>query len=270
MSMKYWQNKILVVLIFVTLGGHAQDTLVLKKSVAHTALMVECDNIGNIYSISANEISKWDKDGIFLLKNSSQVFGNIASLDASNALKMILFFRDLSQISYIDNLLSQRGDRIELDMLGFYQTTAVCRSYNDGFWLFDQTTLELTRFTEQLEITAQSGNLSQILGDVPNPLYMREYNDFLYVMDENYGVRVFDWYGSYVKTIPVGKVSKFVIRADKLFVINGNMLESYDLKSAKWSKISLSDQNVVDFTLWNDQLVILTENQLSVYEIHVE
>ena len=268
--MKYLRNKILVLLCFLAVGSYAQDTLVLKKSVPFKALMVEIDNIGNIYTISSNEISKWDKEGNFILKNSSQVYGNISSLDASNALKMILFFRDLSQISYIDNLLSQRGDRIELDVLGFYQTTAVCRSYNDGFWLFDQTTFELTRFTEQLEITAQSGNLAQILGEVPSPVYMREYNNFVYMLDEDKGVRVFDWYGSYVKTIPLIKGSKFVIRSERLFVMNENNLESYDLKTGKWGIMDLPVKNVIDFSLWNDQLVLLTENQLLLYEIHVE
>jgi len=170
----------------------------------------------------------------------------------------------------LDNQLSERGDRVELDVLGYFQTTAVCRSYNDGFWIYDQTTFELTRFTEQLEISQQSGNLAQILDFVPQPNYMREYNNWLYLNDPEQGVLVFDWYGSYTKTIPVKGLKKFVIRADKLFYITGKLLESYDLQTSQFAQMSLPRVKIMDFSIFEDNLVIITQNELQVYRIIVQ
>ena len=244
--------------------------LELQKSIELQATFVEIDNIGNVYTVKEGLISKYTIDGKFLMKNSAMAFGQITSMDATNALKMILFFKDLSQVTYLDNQLSARGDRVELDVLGYFQTTAVCRSYSDGFWLYDQTTFELTRFTEQLEVSQQSGNLAQVLDFVPAPNYMREYNNWLYVNDPEQGVLVFDWYGSYTKTIPIKGLKKIVIRADKLFYVSDTSLESYDLKTSQFAQIELPKVDIVDFSLFEDNLVIITKNQLQVYRIIVE
>ena len=237
---------------------------------AVSAQFIEVDNVGNIYAVKQSEISKYDTHGNFVMKNSAMAFGEITSLDATNALKMILFFKDLSQIFYLDNQLSNRGERLELDMFGYFQTTAVCRSYNNGIWLYDQTTFELSRFTEQFETTAQSGNLGQVVGAVPSPNYMREYNNWLYVNDEQLGIMVFDWYASYTKTIPIKGLKKFVIRGGKLFYIQENKLQSFDLTTSNFAEIKLPVANVVDFSIFENQLLIITKNQLLIYGINVE
>jgi len=262
-----------MILLFLILGlvSQAQEQkMEMLKSVSVKATFIEVDNIGNIFAVKAGEVSKYDNTGKFIMKNSAMAFGNITSLDATNALKMVLFFQDLSQISYLDNQLSARGDRVELDLFGLFQTTVVCRSYNDGLWVYDQTTFELTRFTEQLEISAQSGNLAQVLGFVPSPNYIREYNNWLYVNDPEQGVLVFDWYGSYNKTIPVKGLKKMVIRAGKMFFVRDGFLESYDLKTSDFAKIKLPEIEIEDFSIFEDNLVIITQNQLQIYRIGIE
>lgn len=270
--MRFYQCKIAVFLVGVlSFAVNAQESqLNLIKTIPVTAQMIEVDNVGNIYTIKDGEISKYDSDGNFVMKNSAMAFGEITSLDATNALKMVLFFKDLSQITYMDNQLSSRGDRIELDVFGYFQTTAVCRSYNNGLWIYDQTTFELTRFTEQFEISAQSGNLAQVIGEVPSPNYMREFNNWLYVNDEQQGILVFDWYASYTKTIPIKGVKKFVVRAGKLFFIKESTLESFDLTTSNFAEIKLPTTNVVDFSLFENRLLIITKNQLLIYGINVE
>lgn len=247
-----------------------ETTLELVKSISVKADFVETDNIGNVYVVNGGEISKYSLSGDLITKNSALAYGAISSLDATNALKMVLYFRDLSQISYLDNQLSARGDRVELDVLGYYQATVICRSYNDGLWIYDQTTFELTRLTEQLEASAQSGNLAQVLGYVPAPNYIRESNNWLYVNDPDQGILVFDWYGSYTKTIPVKGLNKFVIRADRLFFIDGNYLNSYNLKTSEFTKIVINVGGIRDFTFFENNLLLITENQLLVYRLIVE
>lgn len=245
-------------------------SLELVKRLSVQAEIIESDNIGNVYLIDGGEIKKYDGSGNFILKNSALAFGQISSLDASNALKMILFFKDLSQIIYLDNQLSERGDRVSLDIIGYVQSTAVCRSYNEGFWLFDQTTFELVRLNEQLEPTAQSGNLSQILGFVPEPNYIREHNKWVYVNDFENGILVFDWYGSYTKRIPITGLEKIVVKAGKIFFIKDNELVAYNLDNAEFTKIELEQNEIVDYTLHDDKLLLITKNELLVYRIVVK
>ena len=98
--------------------------------------------------------------------------------------------------------------------------------------------------------------------------YMREIDRWLYVADEA-GVFVFDWYGSYQKTIPVPDISKFEIRSNRLFYIDGNKLKYFHLKTLQKAEIALSETGVVDFALFEDRLLLITQNELVIYRINV-
>lgn len=262
----YWVKIVLLLSPLFVIGQTSE--LVLQKRIPVKASMIEVDNVGNVFLLESGAIKKYSLDGNFQQENSAMVFGEIATLDASNALKMVLYFRDLSQISYLDNQLASRGENVALDELGYVQTTQVCRSYNDGLWLYDQVSFELTRLNEQLEVTAQSGNLDQILNVMPEMRYMREVDRWLYVADEA-GVFVFDWYGSYQKTIPVPDISKFSIRANRLFFLEDNKLKFYHLKQLKIAEIPLNEKAVIDFALFEDRLLLITQNELVIYRINV-
>lgn len=186
--MRYWINIIFCFLAYV-LNAQGIDTLP-YKTVSVKAKIVEADNVGNIYVSGEGVVHKYNLKATLLQKNSALSLGDITSIDATNALKIQLFFGELSQVTYLDNLLAARGQTLSLDLNGYVQSTAVCRSYNDGLWLYDQTTFALVRLTEQFERTAQSGNLSQILGRVPNINYIREANNLLYANAPELGVLV--------------------------------------------------------------------------------
>ena len=270
MWMRYWRfNLVAIFLVFGSVAQGQETRLELINRVSLKADFIEVDNIGNLYTVFESQIIKRDLTGKELMKNSSLAFGKIHSLDATNALKMLLYFKDLSQVVYLDNQLSARGDQLELDFMGYNQIVAICRSYNDGIWLYDQTTFDLLRLNEQLEVSAQSGNLNQILGFVPDPNYIREYNNWVYVNDPEHGVLVFDWYGSYTKNIPITGLKKFVVRSNQLFFLKDNSLQSYDLETAQFAEIKLLEQGIIDFSLFEDKLLLISQNELIVYRIIV-
>ncbi len=266
--MKFWLISFLI--FFISEVSHTQETsLILEKRLKVEADQIEVDNVGNIFLLRNGAISKYDISGSFIQQNSAMSLGGITTLDASNALKMVLYFRDLSQITYLDNQLGSRGENVALDQLGYTQITQTCRSYNDGLWIYDQVSFELIRLNEYLEVTAQSGNLNQILDFTPEPTYMRENNNWLYVSDEQ-GILVFDWYGSYTKTIPVKGITKFVAKADRLFFIQDDYLVLYYLKTGARAGIKLVIEEVNDFTVFENKLLLITQNELVIYRINVK
>jgi hypothetical protein len=237
------------------------------KVVPIQAALVETDNVGQVYVCGQGVVHKYSLKGEMLQKNSALALGPITGIDATNALKVQLFFGELSQITYLDNLLAARGENLSLDLNGFVQSTAVCRSYNDGVWLYDQTTLELVLITQQFERTAQSGNLAQILGHSPHINYIREANNLLYAHATDVGVLVFDWYGSYVKTIPLTGGNKFNVFGETLYYVSNNNLQMHYLPTAGFKEIKLPAVEIKDFAVFENILVLLTPNELRFYRL---
>ncbi|MGK0285519.1 MAG: hypothetical protein ACI9GM_000558, partial [Salibacteraceae bacterium] len=99
MWMRFWVCSGLIVGLFSL--GHSQEVKVnWIKTVPLTATIIESDNMGNAYLVNGSSLSKIDMNGRVLEENSSLALGEISSIDASNALKMLVYFRDLSQITY--------------------------------------------------------------------------------------------------------------------------------------------------------------------------
>ncbi|MDD1475334.1 hypothetical protein MEO41_29325, partial [Dolichospermum sp. ST_sed4] len=76
---------------------------------------------------------------------SDKSIGNIGFVDASDPLKILLFYRDFGQIRFLDNSLSPQGNTILLDNIGFGSSTMVCSSDQNGIWLYEPVSFKLTR-----------------------------------------------------------------------------------------------------------------------------
>ena len=138
------------------------------------------DNLGNTYLINGEEITKYNPAGQLFKKYSNKRFGNITMVDATNALKILLYYKDFQNIVFIDDQLSQNGDLISLENLNYEQTDLVCTSFNNSFWIYNKQNNELVRFNENSQPVAKTGNLKQILKADRKPNFMLEQNSYLY------------------------------------------------------------------------------------------
>ena len=203
----------------------AQDS-----SLMISAQKIIADNIGNVYAINDAVITKY-----FTNKQvktfSIKTFGTLEHLDVSNALRPLLFFKDFQKILFLDSQLSQNGDAIELSALGYEQTSLVCSSFNNGFWIYHQANNELIRFNQTLDITIKTGNLKRLLNVDIQPNFMIEHNGRLYLNSPHTGILVFDIYGAYLKTIPLLQLKVFQVHYPYLFYTSGKKFYSFHLET---------------------------------------
>src|ERR1700740_422215 len=108
------------------------------------------DNLGNIYLVSNDEIKKYNKKGELLKKFSNKKAGKIFSIDASNALRILVFYKDQSQVLILDSQLTQNGDVIDLLNMNLEQSDLICSSFNNGMWLYNRQNAELVRLDNNL------------------------------------------------------------------------------------------------------------------------
>src|ERR1051325_8733802 len=90
------------------------------------------DNQGNIYVVKANELNKYNNAGKLLYKYSNKNFGNISAVDASNMLRILVYYKDFSQVVFLDNTLTMIGEPISFDKLGYSSVSLACSSHNNG------------------------------------------------------------------------------------------------------------------------------------------
>ena len=87
------QITILIVLTFSTLVLFSQPKKLPLKGATFTT-----DQFGNYYDVNDVEIKKFNLKGELQYTYSNNLLGKISNIDASNPLKIIVYFRDFTKI----------------------------------------------------------------------------------------------------------------------------------------------------------------------------
>ena len=230
-----------VVLILLLLFSLKADKVILHKRIYIQGNYFTTDNLGNCFLVDKNEITKYDGNGNVFNKFSIKAFGNIESIDATNPMKLMVFYKDFSKIIYLDNTVSLNGNPIDLEDYNLTQSKLICVSHSDGIWVYDQQKFALLRLDQSLTVVQNTSNLNQLLGLELNPNFMCEYNNSVYLNNPSSGILVFDIFGTYVKTIPLLNLEKFQVTNDAVYYMKDNKAIAYNLKTTEQIEIKLID-----------------------------
>lgn len=186
------------------------------------------DNLANIYLVKEDELIKYLPSGKIFGRYSNLKLGSISTVDATNPLKILVYYKDFQQIVFLDNQLSQNSDVVPLERLGFEQTSLVCASTNNSFWIYSKHNNELLRFNENSKKIAATGNLKQILQTNINPNVMKEYNGYLYLNSPETGIYVFDMFGTFSKIISIKNLQQFQVNENIVYYQKDSVFCSYN------------------------------------------
>lgn len=258
-------KKLVYIFLLLSLSGLAQGKFKHVKTIEGPVDFFTTDNQCNIYVVSGNELSKYDKSGKLLYKFSNKKYGAISFVDASNMLRILVFYKDFAQAIFLDNTLSLNTEPVSFDKLGFLQTTLVCESYNSGIWVYDPQNFALVRLSQTYEKLQQTANLSGLLNVTLEPNLMMEHDNKLYVANPASGILIFDVYGTYFKTIPVKNVSKFQPIGDWVYYLESKKVKAYNIKTTEEKEFEMPVNDFKNFRLELDNLVLQLETGIAIY-----
>lgn len=224
------------------------------------------DNLGNTYFVNGEELIKHNPQGKALQKYSNKRYGKITTIDATNALKVLLYYKDFQQLVFLDNQLSQNGDVISLESLGYEQTDLVCSSFNNSFWIYNKQSNELVRFNETSQPIAKTGNLKQLLQAELKPNYMIEHNSYLYLNCPDIGVYVFDMYGTFTKIISLKQLPAFQVSENILYFYKNHKFCSYNTKAFEERCLPNTDTLIRNIRIEKDRLFVQYSDSVKVME----
>lgn len=187
------------------------------------------DQTGSYYDIYPNQIIKIGRNGQRQFTYSNNILGEITSVDVSNPMKILVFFKDFSKIAILDNTLTEQGSVVDLNEVSLEETSLVCTSYNNGIWYYNPLKFQLTRIEHSIISVNISANISNLLNKNIQPNFLVEFNNRLYLNDPIHGILVFDIYGAYLKTIPIFGLTTFQVKENYLLYVNqSGQIESFD------------------------------------------
>jgi len=260
--MKYISG-IICLLIILGLTG---DEYHLEKSIPFPQIsFLTSDKLGDVYVVTANQLLRFDQKGKPKMNFSENSLGELRSVDVSNPLKPVLFYPDFAEILTLNAQLALQST-IFLRSAGMVQPTLACTALQDGFWVFDLQDFQLKKIDLNLQVVAQSGDISKILGHSILPDFLVEADGKVYLNDPASGIHVFDLFGTYYKTIPILNLKNFQVVDDRILFADGKSLRSYHLKTIAEEEILLPQHDsLVQARIEQHQLYLLTNASLNFY-----
>lgn len=228
---------------------------------------ISVDRVGNCYAWEDEELSQFNAKGEAKYTFSDLAFGSIDRVDATNNFKIMVFYREHGLIRFLDNYLGSRFPQpFNLSEEGFSLPTLVCSSFDNGFWIWDQGLMALTRFDQQRTRTVELNYVNQIIGMDLQPLRMLESNDQLVLVTSEH-ILLFDVFGTFIKKLPIANAQDVQLIEGQLYYRSEDNLLSYDLATLEQQRIVLPEKEIHMMRISSDRVFLLTEEGISAYNI---
>lgn len=273
MKAKAYINILLLVLLLTPEYAFAQqkgtDLLVYSHSFQQNSpTTISQDRNGYIYLLDPlHNLVRLDSLGRPIDTFSPPTRGRISNIEAWNPMKIFLFYEDRQSILLLDRFLRPISSTELRDINYEGIAKAATLSADDGFWLFDETNLTLSKLDLRLRNVTVETPLSLILDrerfDVRQ---LREYQNMLYLLDYNNGIYVFDNLGNYKKSIPLEGIGYIGFRGNKLYFVQEGQLHFYDLYTSEQQRVALPEgEEYITALVGDNHLYFFEEKEVEIY-----
>lgn len=263
---------IIVAALFINQISFAQkaasDSFVLIKTYTGNIADVAMDNLDNLYIISSTgQIKKLNAAGDSVaVYNQTRNYGKLYTIDVSNPLRLLLFYKDFSTVVILDRFLANQSF-LDLKRFSILNPSAVGNSYDNNIWVYDEYDNKLKKIDQQGNRLMETSDFRTIFNQSISPQRIFNDNGLVYLADTTSGIFVFDNYGSFKKKIPVKSWQTLSIAGNNIISANKEWITVFNsitqLQTQK--KISFFQPYFHSF-ITPSRLIHFSDNTIKVYQ----
>ena len=226
------------------------------------------DNLGNLYIVGKNlQLKKIAPNGDSIaVFNAMKRYGQLYSIDVTNPLKILLYYKDFGTVLSLDRFLSIRNT-LDLRKQNLFQVKAVGLAYDNNIWVFDEVEGKLKRISEDGKVIEQSTEFRLLFDSLPSPEFISDQDGLVYLYDKQKGAYIFDYYGALKNKIAVTGWSDFTIAAKAMYGRKESSLMKYepgtlDLREVKMPPALLDATRI---RIANNKVYVLKNGMIRVF-----
>ncbi|WP_121353974.1 NHL repeat-containing protein [Flavisolibacter nicotianae] len=256
-------------LVAATVSFAQKDSsFLLVRTYSGDIAAVAIDNLDNLYVVSSTgQLKKFnsrgDSVGVF---NGLRAYGKLQTVDVTNPLRLLLFYKDFSTVVILDRLLASRAS-IDLRRHNVLQPAAVGLSYDNNIWVFDQYDNKLKKLDESGNLLLETPDFRQLFASSVTPQKIISDNGLVYLADSAQGLFVFDHYGTYKRTIPLKNGGDLDVWSGKVVRLSDGAVRVYnpDLFTEQARRLPPSFTPYLHSFTTGNKLVTYSQDSLRIY-----
>jgi hypothetical protein len=226
------------------------------------------DALGSLYIVNKNDqLKKIDANGDSVAVFSAiKRYGQLYSIDVTNPLKILLYYKDFGTVLTLDRFLSVRNT-LDLRRQNIFQAKAVGLAYDNNIWVFDEQEGRLKRIGEDGKLILQTNDLRLLFDTLPSPDFLTDQDGLVYLYDSVKGVYLFDYYGALKSRIPFTGWRDFMVLAHTIYGRKETEIFKYEPGSLDMRQINIPTQfqSATRIRISQQKLYVLRDGVLRIY-----
>ena len=252
------------------LFAQRDTTLTLLRTYSGDISQVALDNLDNLYIVSSTgQLKKLNNRGDSVaVFNGIRNYGPLQTIDVTNPLKPLLFYKDFATVAVLDRLLTRRTS-LDLRKSGVLQPTAIGLSYDNNIWVFDQFDNKLKKLDDGGNLVMQTTDFRQLFDQTISPQSIINDGGLVYLADSLKGIYVFDNYGAFKRRVDLKGWRSLQVRDGKLIRLNGHAIVVYNPATfAEQSQaFPASFEPSLQLFTAHDKLLTFSKDSLRIYRL---
>jgi len=221
------------------------------------------DNLDQVYYVKGPKLTKLNQDGTLNCEFSNNLLGDITSIDVTDPLRILVYYKEMNQILFLDNKLTEIISPVVFDDLDIFSTDGACGSYQNRFWVYNDQNHRAFQYNEKRQQMQQSTSLDQIINEFSSINSLFEKGNFLYLNMKDIGVIIFDSFGSYFKTFPAKNITSFQVTRNSYYYIKDGNVMIYKFENMTESIFPVESVNkIIQIFIIKEKLYFLSGNSI--------
>lgn len=260
-----------LVMLMITCFAYAQqDRFALKGKYGQDISDFAVDNLGNIFLVNSNgQLKKLSSAGDSVaVYNEIRKFGKLSSIDVSNPLKVLLFYKDFGTIVVLDRFLNRRNT-IDARKQNILQAKAIGQSFDNGVWIYDELEGKLKRMDDNGNVISETADFRVLFDSPPSPATIADAERLVYLYDPEKGLFVLDYFGTVRNKVALLGWTDVQVSGNRVLGRKGSSLASYTPGTLDIREESMPSmlEGVTKMQVSRDLFYILKDSVLFVYTI---
>jgi hypothetical protein len=253
----------IILLLCVVVTGWTQPRLLKTIELTAPATAIQIDRAGDIYiQFQSGKIEKWNASGSKI--SDTQPAVPLTSFDPTNAMRLLGFQRNSQTVTWFYPDLTVY-EQFALEPAFAIEPWLICASGERDYWIADAADQSFKKIHAADQTVMREFKLPVGVPPIKQITAVREYQNFLFLLDPDTGLQVLNSFGKLIRTIAGKDITHFQFLGEELFYQQAQHVVFFDLFTAEIRTMNLPDQ--ADVTLLSDErMFLLKGNSLKIFE----
>ncbi len=248
---------------FLTYTAFAQKKIT-TQNISDEIVFASVDRVGELYLITrTGQIQKFDVNGKLLSVYKNEPGPTL--FEPRDGSRLFAFFKASRKIEYW-NPSFEASNSFIVDSAFIIDPWLACSSGDHNVWILDAADQTVKKFNPRKSILEADVKFPEnISPDFSNINFIREYQGFIFFLDREKGIHIFNGLGKWIKTVSVPHLSYFNFIGEELYYPVEGQLQFLNLFTGEKRKIKLPGTFKIAL-LTDERLFLVQTNSIDFFE----